>query len=148
MPSDGSGLGSAPGAFMVATEPESYDSGDNFEYRGKYEGKVYNASTKPNSATYLYPPVPAFSCLGVSIGQDGNTAPPPTMHNHSTNALPPDPGEVLTISLPKHIMVLLQDLPAHSIAMPFINGQCISRVLIANTGATNHMLPNKRAFIS
>ncbi len=34
-PSDGSGSGSAPGAFTVVTEPESYDSGDDFDYKGK-----------------------------------------------------------------------------------------------------------------
>ncbi len=62
-PSEGSSLGSAPWAFTVVTELESYDSWDNFDYKGKYEGKVYDASTKPNLATYLYPLVPAFSCL-------------------------------------------------------------------------------------
>jgi hypothetical protein len=45
-------------------------------------------------------------------------------------------------------MALLQDLPAHSIAMPSINGQRASRLLVANTGATDHMLPDKLAFIS
>ncbi len=130
------------------TEPESYYSGDNFDCNGKYEGKVYNSSTKPNLATYLYPPVPAFLCLQVSIAQDGNTAPPPTMRNHSTNALPRNSVVIFTISLPKHAMMLLQDPPAHSIAMPSINGQCASCLLFANTGATNHMMPDKLAFIS
>jgi hypothetical protein len=32
--------------------------------------------------------------------------------------------------------------------MPSINGQRASRLLVADTGATNHMLPNKLAFIS
>jgi hypothetical protein len=133
-PSNYSGLGSTPGAFTVATEPESYNSSNNFEYKGKHEGKAYNASTKPNLATYLYLPVPAVLCLQVSIAQDNNTAPPPTTRNHSTNALPHNPVKVLTIPLPKHVMALLQDPPAHSIAMPSINGQHASCILIANTG--------------
>jgi hypothetical protein len=39
-PSGSGGLGLAPGAFTVATEPESYDSGNDFEYEGKHKGKL------------------------------------------------------------------------------------------------------------
>ncbi len=62
--------------------------------------------------------------------------------------MPRDPKEVLTISLPKHIMVLLKDLLVHYIAMPSNSGQHTSRLLVANTSATVHMLPDKSAFIS
>ncbi len=105
--SGSSGLGLTPEIFTVATELESYDSGSNSEYKGKYEGKVNNASTKPNLATYLYPAIPALACLQVSTVQDGNTAHSLTTLNHSTNASPHDPMGVLTISLPRHVMVLL-----------------------------------------
>ncbi len=132
MSSDSSGLGSTPGSITVATDLLNYNLGDNFDYKGKYKGKVYDASTNPNPATYLYLLVPAFLCLQVSTAQDGNTALPPTMRNLSTNILPRNPMGVLTISLPKHVMVLLQDPPAHSIAMPSINGQCASCLLVAS----------------
>jgi hypothetical protein len=35
------------------TEPESYDSGEEFDYEGKYEGKVYTTrSTNSNSKKF------------------------------------------------------------------------------------------------
>ncbi len=45
-------------------------------------------------------------------------------------------------------MALLQDPTAYSITMPSINSQRALCLLVADTGATNHMLPDKLAFIS
>jgi hypothetical protein len=50
--------------------------------------------------------------------------------------------------LPKNVQALLSNPPAHSIA-PFteLNHNCTS-LLVADSGATNHMLPSKSAIIS
>jgi hypothetical protein len=52
-PSDSGGLTLAPGAFTVATVADSYDSGTDFEYEGKDEGKLYVPSPKLNLARFL-----------------------------------------------------------------------------------------------
>jgi hypothetical protein len=50
------GSASTPGAFTAATEPDTYDSGNEFDYKGKYEGKVYQAnSAKSKSNVSIYP---------------------------------------------------------------------------------------------
>jgi hypothetical protein len=45
-------------------------------------------------------------------------------------------------------MALLQNPPAHSIAIPSLPDGCPLSLLVADTGATDHMLPDKSAFIS
>jgi hypothetical protein len=43
------GSAGMPGAFTAATEPNSYNLGDDFDYEGKYEGKVdSNGNSKSN----------------------------------------------------------------------------------------------------
>jgi hypothetical protein len=66
-PGDNGGSGMALAEFTVATKPESYDSGDNFEYKGKNEGRVYVPTNKSNSSSYLCSPIPSQSCLQVSF---------------------------------------------------------------------------------
>ncbi len=48
---DGGSAGT-PGAFTAATEADSYDSGKEFDYKGKYEGSVYNGKPKSNVSVY------------------------------------------------------------------------------------------------
>ncbi len=46
---DGAGT---PGAFTAATEADSYESGEEFDYEGKYEESVYNGKPKSNVSVY------------------------------------------------------------------------------------------------
>jgi hypothetical protein len=80
-PSDSGGSGSAPGAFTVAMDPESYNSGNDFEYEGKHKGKLYVPSPKPKLARYLYLHIPHHLCSLVSLDQHNtafSTSLPPT----------------------------------------------------------------------
>ncbi len=109
------------GAFTVATEADSYDSGSDFEYEGKHEGKFYVPTSKPNLAPFLYSSIPHNLCLRVSVAQD-DTAFPSSPHsniacNHSTPQSSPNLVGDCTIKLPKHVMALLQNPPAHLIAI-------------------------------
>jgi hypothetical protein len=52
-PSNSGGSTLAPGAFTVATAADSYDSGTDFEYECKDEGKLYVPSPKLNLARFL-----------------------------------------------------------------------------------------------
>jgi hypothetical protein len=59
-----------------------------------------------------------------------------------------DPKGVTTICLCKNIMALLNDPTAHSIKT-FANAHHPRMgLLVTDTGATNHMIRNKLAFIS
>jgi hypothetical protein len=58
------------------------------------------------------------------------------------------PKGVTTISVPKHVMALLNKPPAHSIKTSSQAQQPCTSLLVADTGATNHMIPDKYAFIS
>jgi hypothetical protein len=71
-----------------------------------------------------------------------------TACNHSTPQSSRDPVGIRTIKLPKHAMALLQNPPAHLIAISSLpDGRPLS-LLVADSGATDHMLPDKSAFIS
>jgi hypothetical protein len=151
-PSNSGGSNLVPGAFTVATVADSYNSGTDFEYEGKDKGKLYVPSSKLNSARFLYLPIPPDLCSRISFTQDDKASPSPphpiTTCNHSTPQSSHDPVGICTIKLPKHVMALLQNPPAHSIAIPFLaDGHPLS-LLVADTGATDHMLPDKSAFIS
>ena len=56
---------------------------------------------------------------------------------HATASI--DPQGVRTTPLPKHVLALLQNPPAHSTAL--VPGDA-HRLLVADTGATDHMLPD------
>jgi hypothetical protein len=136
------GSASTPGAFMAATNPETYDSGDEYDYEGKYEGKLFKAnSANPKSNVSLY-----LNASHASAGNpDLSTLSPPTSCRRSTSI---DPKGVKTIQLPKLVLALLANPPAQSTAFAFLKSRPVSRLLVADTGATNHMIPHKLAFIS
>ena len=72
LPSPESQPGSAliPGAFSAATEPESYDSGDEFDYKGKADGVMYDTRGKHNaSSAYLAP-----SCCIANVEPESGSA--------------------------------------------------------------------------
>ncbi len=106
---DNGGSGTAPGAFNVTTEPDSNNLDNNFDYEGKHEGKVYDPSTKPSLATYLYLPILDNLCL-LGLFPFQNTL----WHYLTTRLL----------------------------------YQRQSYLLVADTGATDHMLPDKYTFNS
>jgi hypothetical protein len=51
-----SGSGSLSGSFSAAAEPDSYDSGDNYNYKGKSSESMYLGTRldKPNSSSLAY----------------------------------------------------------------------------------------------
>ncbi len=151
-PSGSGGSNLAPGAFTVAMVADSYNSGSDFEYEGKHKGKLYVPSSKPNLAHFLYLLIPPNSCSWVSFAQDNKAYPCPPHSDIACNHLTPqslcNPVGVCTIKLPKHVMALLQNPPVHSIAIPSLPDGCPLSLLVADTGATDHMLPDKSAFIS
>jgi hypothetical protein len=59
-----------------------------------------------------------------------------------------DPKGVTTICLPKNVMALLNDPPSHSIKTFSDAHRPRTSLLVADTGATDHMIPDKSAFIS
>ncbi len=102
--------------------------------------------------TFLYPSLPDHSCSQGSIVQGNmqpNASPSPlSACNHTTTCPPRDPIGVRNNFLPKHVMVILQKLPTPSVATPSDQHGHTSRLLLTDTGATDHLLPNKAAFIS
>ncbi len=135
------GSTSTPGAFTAATEPDSYDSGEEFDYKGKYEGSVYS-STRVNSKNNVsnYPRASHATAELIS--------PEPLSSCRRSTSLT-DPTGVRTVTLPKLVLALLDNPPAHSTAFtPARHGKMEPSLIVADTGATDHMLPEKCAFIS
>ena len=138
-PIDGGSTGT-PGAFTAVTEPDSYDSGDEFDYEGKYEGSLYSGKPKPDNT--LYPNASHASVESVIQAH----VPPPSC-GRSTVSM--DPPSVRTTQLPKLVVALLKNPPAHSTAITSEQHPPGHRsLLVADTGATDHMIPDKNAFIS
>ncbi len=55
-----------PGACTASTEAGSYDSGEEFDYEGKYEGSFYAGESKPSKNSSLYLPVSPSCSLSLS----------------------------------------------------------------------------------
>ncbi len=71
-----SSAASIPGAFTASTEQASYNSGDEFDYKGKADGAMYGGVGKSiASYAYLY-----ASCRNVTIDPPSSTDSPPS-HN-------------------------------------------------------------------
>jgi hypothetical protein len=123
----------------VTTEPNSYNSDDDFDYKGKYEGKAYsNGNSKSN--------VPVYPCAShVSINISSPDLPPITTSCCRSTS---HPKGVRTVQLPKLVIALFNNPPAHSIAFMSNKLQPCTSLLVADTGAPNHMIPNKSVFIS
>ena len=130
------GLAGTPGAFTAATEADCYNSGKEFDYEGNYEGSVYNG--KPKSNVSVYPNASHATAEPLNTSPESTTNCCPT-----TSSI--DPQGVRTTPLPKHVIALLQNPPAHSTAL--VPGKAHS-FLVVDTGATDHMIPDKSVFIS
>jgi hypothetical protein len=145
------GSASTPEAFTAATEPDSYHSGNEFNYEQKYEGKVYQAhSANPKSNISLYPS--ASHATAKDPVSDSTSANNPDLGilSKPTSCLcctSIDPKGIQTIKPPKHIIALLTNPPAHSMAFAVPKFRPSTSLLVADTGATNHMIPHKSAFI-
>jgi hypothetical protein len=61
---------------------------------------------------------------------------------------PIDPKGVRTVQLPKLVIALLNNPLAHSIAFVSNKLRPCTSLLVTDTGATDHMIPDKSAFIS
>ncbi len=146
------GSASTPGAFTAATELDTYNSGNEFNYEGKYKGKVYQAnSAKSKSNVSIYPRASHTTTEDPVSHSTSTTDPgisilsPSTSCRHSTSI---DPKGVKTIQLPKLVLALLNNPPAHLTAFALLKSWPATSLLIADTGATDHMIPHKSAFIS
>ena len=144
-----------PGAFSAATE---YDSGDEFDYEGKSDGAMYGDKSKQTTFAYspascshttlvLVPPGLPSTTLGGSIptNMGGGSVPAPLSASRSAV----DPRGVNTVYLPKTVLSLLANPTSGSLVKAH-HGPSSTRtsLLVADTGATDHMLPDKSAFIS
>ena len=147
----------APVNFSTSTEPESYDSGDEFDYEGKANGAMYDTRGKHNASSAYFAP----SCRIVSVEpksgsaaaslQASTTTPSSVMEGsaHSMGGSTPwkDPPGVNMVYLPKTVLALLKNPPSQAtVTLPRHVNQ--TSLLVADSGATNHMLPDKSAFIS
>ncbi len=106
---------------------------------------VFTGKTKSNASLY-----PHASHATAETTEDTHppTNPPTatTSCRHSTSSM--DPTGVCMVQLPKRVTALLNNPPAHSIAFVSTKLHPCTSLLIADTGATDHMIPDKSAFIS
>jgi hypothetical protein len=144
-PSDDGGSTTISGACTASIEADTYELGDGFDYKGKYEGAFCAGSNKPSKNVSFYLFVP-HSCSYTSSEIASTTSQSFPIGNHAQMAV--NPTGVTTISLPKYVMALLNNPPAHSIKTFSQAQQPRTSLLVADTGATNHMIPDKSAFIS
>ena len=139
-PSADGGPAATPGAFTAATEAASYDSGEEFDYEGKYEGSVYSGKSRSSVSDYPHASHATAEPLATTSGS------PPSCRRTTWST---DPKGFRTVYLPKLVLALLHGPAAHSTA--FISTKDHpghNSLLVADTGATDHMLPDKSAFIS
>ena len=138
-------------------ETTYYDSGDEFDYEGKLDGAMYVGNSKHTSFAYL----PA-SCSHTSLVHTPTNLPdqplggfvqnkmggPHISNNLSVSRTARYPQGVNTVYLPKTVLSLLANPPTQSIAHTQRLSSTPTFLVVADTGATDHMLPDKSAFIS
>ncbi len=131
------GSANAPSGLMACTldVSEDFKSDDNFRWDGDESGTDY-VDHKSNKSTALYP----LCCsVAVSLLQHVNTSALPT----ASSTLLPLPSDEPVISLLRCLHQLIQRVSHSSISV--LSSKCFA---VAETGATNHMLPDKAAFTS
>ncbi len=97
-PDSGGGSASIPGACTASTEAETYNSGDKFDYRGKYEGVLFDPSLNKKNSTSVHSTATHLCSQATMEIQP------------SANSICPNPIRLKTVSLPKHIMRCLTTL--------------------------------------
>jgi hypothetical protein len=136
----------APGGLSAAAKEDAFDSGDEYEYEGKWSGAMYSHSTNRNNARDLYIGSGPY-CRHASTKEiSSDTA--PSSDVHASLRTSSNPQGIKTIYLPKSVLNLLQNPSAqrrHTNIGPI---GTFTTFVITDTRATNHMLPNKTAFIS
>ena len=130
-----------------------------FDYEGKSDGAMYDGDkSKPTTLAYspascshttlelVLPNLPSTT-IGGSIPTNMGGGSVPTTLSASRSAV--DPCGVNTVYLPKTVLSLLANPPSKSLVKSD-HGPSSTRtsLLVADTGATDHMLPDKAAFIS
>ena len=163
---------SPPGAFSASSEPASYDSGDEFDYEGKADGAMYGIGGKSNASSAYSTP----SCCNVALDPASDSTTDSTTASLTTSDIPmggpprfmggptasssasgapmradmhpsPDPKGVNTVYLPKTVLALLKNPPVPT-SVRSSESVPTTSLLVADSGATDHMLPDKSAFIS
>ncbi len=130
------GSANAPSG-LVALVAEEYDSDDNYPWDGDECGVEFSVSSmlsKSNNDVALYYP----SCNDVVV-----KALPPALAPLSVRPLPMA-SSATRIVLSKHLTSIIKRMLAASI-LPALGGRCFT---VADSGATDHMFPDKSAFIS
>ena len=129
--SSSSGSATAPSGLIAALavahiSDGDYDSGDDFHWDGDEFGVEY--TPKLNNVAHYYP-----SCSHVSVAVSSSSMPAAQL---SAPSRPPWVSPAL--------LKLLSTLSLSPIDVPLPNG----RFAVADTGATDHMIPDKLCFIS
>ncbi len=116
-------------ASVVADDDE--DSTDSFQWEGEEDGVTFEEATKPKASVSSYlPSSPGPLCCRVSI-----------------TSVSPGPTCSLTQSVddivlpPSLVQSLLKAIPTNNRGTP-------SHLVVVDTGATDHMVPDRGAFIS
>ena len=99
-PVNGGSTGTS-GAFTAAMEPDSYDSGEEFDYEGKYDGSVYSGKSNSNLSVYcrashataeLFETTPQSSCRRTTSSRDPRQgfklSSSPSLLSHSSTTPP------------------------------------------------------------
>ncbi len=135
-PASALGSPSAPAGLTATVEAGDESSTDSFCWDGDDERAVF----KPNGSVSMYPPPPVGSSLPLPIS---------SLPSCSRVSLESDPLSLLDVGhLPDDIILppgLVSALDRAISPEAFVEGL---RLVVADTGATDHMVPDCSAFIS
>jgi hypothetical protein len=124
---------------------EEFDLDDDFHWDGDETGADYVAySRKSNNSTALYPlcsSVTVHPLPHVNLFELPEATPILLIKPSSSPTDAPTTNGIITLSRRLHQLI-------HRVSHASISGLPSKRFAVADTGATNHMLPKKAAFIS
>jgi hypothetical protein len=99
------GSSSVPWGFSAAAKGDAFDSGDEYEYEGKWPGAMYSCSTNRNNVRDLYGGSGPYCCCASTKEISSDTAPSSDIRVSSRTSS--NPQGIKTIYLPKSVLNLL-----------------------------------------
>jgi hypothetical protein len=139
------GLPSAPSDLMASVAEEDYDSDPEFCWTGDKDGVVYSVDSNSCKSNNRVAPYPSCSHAAV-VSASLPSFPPMGLSSPLASSSRRD-SLVDHSDLPSSISSALHSLLARLSQCPIAPGSG-GRLAIADSGATNHMFPDKSAFIS
>jgi len=141
------GSPSAPSGLMATVAEDDFDSDPEFRWTGEEYGLEYSPSVGSSSRNSNADIAPDPSCNHVSVISSSPSPASVGQPVHPSAAVSRLSSSMACLDSPPSILTALQSLLSR-LSDSSISPDSSCRLAVANSGTTDHMFPDKSAFIS